>query len=115
MVVYEGGGKHPQEQNIWALVEVKKGYIDADFLPDRRSDRQKLLFVDALFSGRHPHLICCGSFNDDGRTIHENRAKEQNDGWYEAEAGNLLYGYGKMYFCARVINGLRPRCATFDQ
>jgi hypothetical protein len=105
MVIYDGGGAHPDEQNIWAVVEVKNGYIDADFIEGRRTDRDRIIRLSNKFKeSDRPHLICCGALHTtDRRDYHRRKATESGDLWFEAQATSLPSGFGPHFFCARVI------------
>lgn len=103
LIVYDGLKPSPGEQLIWALVEVKNGYIDADPIVGRRTDRDKLLMIANWFGTSVPHLICCGSLSPDRRTYHIERAKHQGDLWFDAPTGKLPVDEETAYFGVRVI------------
>jgi hypothetical protein len=103
MIVYDGFGPTPHDQKAWALVEIKNGYIDADLLEGRRSDRAKLLSITNWFHASKPHIICCGSLNSERREFHIRQAEKLGDRWFEDATGQLPYDNGEAYFCARVI------------
>jgi hypothetical protein len=107
MVVFDGSDPSPIEQSPWALVEIKRGYIDADALAGRRTDRDKLLALADLFGDDPPYLICCGSLNAEGRSFHYGKAAENHDAWYEAGVVGLPSWHEPAYFAARVIGTKR--------
>lgn len=103
LIVFDGHQKAPHDQKVWALVEIKNGFIDADQFEGRRSDRSKLLSITNLLHEDKPHLICCGSLNAERREFHIRQAGTLGDQWFEVTCGHLPYSDGEAFFCARVI------------
>jgi hypothetical protein len=103
MVIYDGGGKLPSAQKAWGFVEIKKGFIDADKIDGRRTDRDKLENIAKLFPDLRPKLICCGVVDAKHRKYHFEKATELHDGWFQAATGELPYGYEEQFFCARLL------------
>jgi hypothetical protein len=104
MVIYDGGGKPPNEQRIWGFVEFKNGFLDADPLPGRRSDRDKLLILAKLFPLERPKLICCGTVNTEGRIYHKENAEKLGDTWFQSPRQEPPLATEEQFFCARLLN-----------
>ncbi len=91
----------PDDADMLALVEVKRGTISAEISDDKRTDREKALRV--LEELDCPHIILCGSLNEESRNLQEIEARQQNDFWAEVKVDSLPWPLD-YFFGARVVN-----------
>ena len=93
----------PEEAELMALVELKRGYISAHLDENQRTDRGKALRI--LEEVNCDHVILCGSLPPENRDFHETQAAEFGDIWFETKVAPSPDGrYSDYYFGARLIS-----------
>jgi len=104
MVLFESQeqGKPKDQQSFFALVEFKRGWIDADRQPGKISDRDKLLMllehIDTC-----PWGIACGCAPESHRNWQRSESDKTADRWFEVVV-KLPDTYSvPYYFCARAF------------
>ncbi len=92
----------PEDAELMALVEVKRGYISADLDENKRTDRSKALkILDQLDCD---HVILCGSLPKPNRDFHIKKAEECRDRWFETSVtASPDNRYSDYYFGARLM------------
>ena len=105
MVIFEGQneGKPKHEQDIFALAEFKRGWIDSAKTPGKISDRDKLLmFMNFIDTSKYG--IVCGYVNENHLNWQAKDVKrESKDRLFMAPIKQDNKSYEPMYFCARLI------------
>lgn len=103
MVLFQGQeiGKPKDCQDFYALVEFKGGWLDADTVPGKISDRDKLFMLLAHID-TCPWGIVCGWASKNHRDWQYRLMQPSGDRWYE-QGIDLPEVPGPLYFCARVF------------
>ena len=104
LVFYEGQeiGKPKNEQDFYALVEFKGGWLDAEAVPGKVSDRDKLLMLMAHLD-TCPWGIVCGWAPKVHREWQRDRVEGTGDKWFEKEILLPAGLHHSLFFCARLF------------
>jgi hypothetical protein len=103
MVLFEGEEDHKpkDEQDFFALVEFKRGWIDAASFPGRISDRDKLLMLlDHIDTC--PWGIACGWIPQNHYDWQQTQIRGSKDRWFESKIQLPDYD-APLFFCARLF------------
>jgi hypothetical protein len=98
----EDEGKPKEQRDFFALVEFKRGYIDASRIRSRTSDRDRLLMLLAHID-TCPWGVTCGWTNKDHTEWQKDSIKGTNDRWYEKRFELPETISAPLFFCARLF------------
>jgi hypothetical protein len=104
MVLFEGEEEHKSkdQQDFFALVEFKRGWISASRIPGQESDRDKLLLMLEHIDTCPWGIVCAWVLEDNLEWQKNESIKGTNDRWYEKKIDSSD-GTTPGFFCARVF------------
>lgn len=107
LAVRRSDGKSEEPPDLLALVECKRNWIDADKIPGKESDRDKLLLFLAHIDTCQWGIVCGGWIDQNHRAYQRDRSmKGTGDKWYECEIPLSGVPGGPFWFAARLFDRL---------